>query len=27
MEFDFPEVKGTGMSHMLPQYPEAMEII
>jgi len=27
MEFDFPEKKGTGISKMIPQYPEAMEII
>ena len=27
MEFDFPEKKGTGFVNMMPQYPEAMDII
>jgi len=27
MEFDFPEKKGTGLAKMVPQYPEAIEII
>jgi len=27
MEFDFPEKKGTGIKKLVPQYPEAAEII
>lgn len=27
MEFDFPVKKGTGIQKMLPQYPEACDII
>lgn len=27
MEFDFPEKKGTGFQKMIPQYPEAADII
>lgn len=27
MEFDFPEKKGTGIAKLMPQYPEAQEII
>jgi len=27
MEFDFPEKKGTGITNLIPQYPEACEII
>ena len=27
MEFDFPEKKGTGLKKLIPQYPEACDII
>lgn len=27
MEFDFPEKKGSGLLTLMPQYPEAMDII
>jgi len=27
MEFDFPEKKGTGLGKLVPQYPEACDII
>ena len=27
MEFDFPEKKGTGLTKLIPQYPEASDII
>jgi renal tumor antigen len=27
MEFDFPEKKGTGLQKLVPQYPEACDII
>jgi len=27
MEFDFPEKKGTGVVKLIPNYPEAGEII
>ena len=27
MEFDFPEVQGTGLSKMIPQYPDAIDVI
>lgn len=27
MEFDFPDKKGSGISHLIPNYPEAAEII
>lgn len=27
MEFDFPEKKGTGITSLIPTYPEAAEII
>ena len=27
MEFDFPEVQGTGLSKMIPQYPDAIDMI
>ena len=27
MEFDFPQKKGTGLTKMIPQYPEACDII
>lgn len=27
MEFDFPEVQGTGLSKELPQYPDAIDVI
>lgn len=27
MEFDFPEKKGTGIQKLLPNYPEACDVI
>jgi renal tumor antigen len=27
MEFDFPEKKGTGLAKLVPQHPDAVEII
>ena len=27
MEFDFPEKKGTGLAKLIPQYPEACDVI
>jgi renal tumor antigen len=27
MEFDFPEKKGTGLTKLLPQHPDACDII